>query len=70
MRIAILVLAIFLLIGCASTKDKCITVELGPEGRYDAPGTDWFGINLGKAEGPARLTSCPPDSVLPPTLNK
>ena len=66
----LLALGVVLLVGCTSLKEKCVTVELGPEGRYDAPGTDWFGINLGKAEGPARLTSCPPDSVLPPMINK
>lgn len=63
----LLVLLMFLLANCTSLKEKCVKIDVGEGGRVSLPSTSYFSSNLGSAEGPVKMESCPASmQKLPP----
>ena len=61
----LLVLMALGMLGCASLSEKCVKFDIGEGGRVDLPNTNWFNANLGSAEGPVKMESCPLPEVAP-----
>jgi len=59
MKWLLLILLLLVAVGCASLKEKCFELDVGPEGKIEAPSTAWFAITLGDVKGPVKLRSCP-----------